>query len=97
MTLIVSQKPVKFLKQNIQFASELSKGHYLIDYNLYQAHIINLEEIALEGIDGILLSEFVKDADKITKPAKLQGISRSQKIVDILSAGLNLGDNVSRG
>ena len=89
MTLIVSQKPVKFLKQNRQFVSELSKGHYLIDYNLYQAHIINLEEIAFEGIDGVLLSEFVKDTAKIAESAKLQGISRSKNIIDILSAGLN--------
>ena len=90
MTLVVSQKPVKFIKQNRQFVSEVLRGHYLVDYNIYQAHIINLEEIALdEGIDGILLSEFVKDAGKIAEPAKLQGISRSQNIIDILSAGLN--------
>ena len=52
MTLIVSRKPAKFLKENRQFVSELSRGHYLIDYNLYQAHILNLEELSLEGIDG---------------------------------------------
>ena len=46
MTLIVSQKPAKFLKENRQFVSELSRGHYLIDYNLYQTHILNLEELS---------------------------------------------------
>ena len=89
MTLIVSQKPTKFLKENRQFVSERSTGHYIIDYNLYQAHILNLEELSLEGIDGILLSEFVKDKDRIGDPKELKKLSDSQNILDILSKGLN--------
>ena len=89
MTLIVSQKPAKFLKENRQFVSELSTGHYLIDYNLYQAHILNLEELSLEGIDGALLSEFVKDKSRIGDPKELKKLSGSQNILDILSEGLN--------
>ena len=89
MTLIVSQKPAKFLKENRQFVSELSTGRYLIDYNLYQTHILNLEELSLEGIDGALLSEFVKDKSRIGDPKELKKLSDSQNILDILSEGLN--------
>ena len=89
MTLIVSRKPTKFLKENRQFVSELSTGHYLIDYNLYQTHILNLEELSLEGIDGALLSEFVKDKSRIGDPKELKKLSGSQNILDILSKGLN--------
>ena len=72
MSLIVSQKPVKFLKENSQFVSEPSPGHYVVDYNLYKLHILNLEELSLDGIDGLLLSEFVKDASKIGNPKELK-------------------------
>ena len=48
MSLIVSQKPVKFLKENSQFVSEPSPGHYIVDYNLYKLHILNLEELSLD-------------------------------------------------
>ena len=89
MSLIVSQKPVKFLKENSQFVSEPSPGHYVVDYNLYKLHILNLEELSLDGIDGLLLSEFVKDVSKIGNPKELKKLSESQNILDILSEGLN--------
>ena len=89
MSLIVSQKPVKFLKENSQFVSEPSPGHYVVDYNLYKLHILNLEELSLDGIDGLLLSEFVKNKSKIGNPKALKKLSGSQNILDILLEGLN--------
>ena len=71
------------------FCVYLSTGRYLIDYNLYQAHILNLEELSFEGIDGALLSEFVKDKSGIGGPKELKKLSGSQNILDILSKGLN--------
>ena len=48
-----------------------------------------MEELSLEGIDGALLSEFVKNKNRIGDPKELKKLSDSQNILDILSKGLN--------
>lgn len=79
MTLIVSQKPVKFLKKNKKLISEPVKGHYMVYHGSYYAHIINLEEIEFDGVDGVLLSEFVRDPGKISQMRKSKGYQGIKK------------------
>ncbi len=90
MTLIVSQRPTKFLNQVKARVSESVKGRYCVDYHLFQIYIVNIEEaLPNDSLDGIFLSEFVKNKNKITVPSDVRkGIIREKKIVDILEEGL---------
>ena len=58
MTLIVNNKPVKFLKENKSFITEVQKGHYIANYNLFELHIIDLTHLEFKSIDGIFLLLF---------------------------------------
>ncbi len=62
----------------------------MIDYQAFKVYILNIEEAPLnDSLDGIFLSEFVKDKKKITMPADVRrGLVTDKKIVDILEEGL---------
>ncbi len=62
----------------------------MIDYQAFKVYILNIEETPLnDSLDGIFLSEFVKDKKKITMPADVRkGLVNDKKIVDILEEGL---------
>ncbi len=90
VSLIVSQKPSKFLSETTSKVSQQVKGRYVIDYQAFKVYILNIEEAPLnDSLDGIFLSEFVKDKKKITMPAHVRrGLVSDKKIVDILEEGL---------
>ncbi len=90
VSLIVSQKPSKFLSETTSKVSQQVKGRYVIDYQAFKVYILNIEEAPLnDSLDGVFLSEFVKDKKKITMPADVRrGLVSDKKIVDILEEGL---------
>ncbi len=90
ISLIVSQKPSKFLSETTSKVSQQVKGRYVIDYQAFKVYILNIEEAPLnDSLDGVFLSEFVKDKKKITMPADVRrGLVIDKKIVDILEEGL---------
>ncbi len=90
VSLIVSQKPSKFLSKTTSKVSQQVKGRYVIDYQAFKVYILNIEEAPLnDSLDGVFLSEFVKDKKKITMPSDVRrGLVTDKKIVDILEEGL---------
>ena len=90
ITLIVSRRPLKFLKEVKSNVTETLRGRYMVQYPSFKLVLLNLEEIALESsLDGIFLSEFVKDKNKITDFSSLnERVCGNKKIVDILQEGI---------
>ncbi len=90
ITMICSVTPKKYLAQHSKTVREVVPGHYIEDHGSYETHIINIEKASLEGADGVLLSAFCRDPDRIVKANEIPGMNISEVLLDKLIAGYKM-------
>ena len=57
-TLIVNNHPRNYLAKHKEYIKEIEKGHYIVNFNLYQIHILDLTRLEFNGYDGKFLLNF---------------------------------------
>ena len=87
ITLICSRTPRKFIREYKEYFAETCPGHFIGDYGMYKIHIINIETIRLSGPDGMFLSEFCRNIDRLSDQAEIKGSGFPKQIVDKLRKG----------
>ena len=93
ITLIISRKPYKFLSRFKSLVKEESRGIYHLLDHWIDLHVINIEEAKLLGSDGLFLSTFMKDIEKmkaINERRILQNKEiKNKQVVDELLKSVN--------
>ncbi len=90
ITMICSVTPKKYLAQHSRTVREVVPGHYIEDHGSYETHIINIEKASLEGPDGVLLSAFCRNPDRVVKANEIPGMNISKVLLDKLIAGYKM-------
>jgi hypothetical protein len=62
MSLFVNNHPREFLKKYKNFCKELEKGVWELNLNFNKIYLIELHEIALDGLDRLFLGNFSVDS-----------------------------------
>ncbi len=88
ITLVCSRTPKKFI--SIDLFTEVQRGHFVGSYAMYQIHIINIERIDISDPDGIFLSEFCREIDRISGETKIQRANYPREIIDKLLSGYEM-------
>ena len=73
ITLICSCTPRKFIWEYKEHFTETCPGHFISNHGMYKIHIINIEIIRLSGPDGIFLSEFCRNIDRLSGKDEIEG------------------------
>ena len=64
---------------------------------MYKIHIINIETIQLSGPDGIFLSEFCRDIDRLSEQAEIKESGFPKQIIDKLLKGVIMRLSIFEG
>ena len=81
ITLIISKKPQKLLSSFKDILTNPQKGIYKIRDPWISLTVVNIEEAALEGVDGVFLSAFCKTTERMASDKKVKQVSKTKKIV----------------
>ena len=79
ISLLISKKPRKFLAEYKSEIREIGKGFYELQNMLINLRVINIEEVELTGKDGIFLSAFCKDLERMNKLRKISSTGDYKK------------------
>ena len=87
ITLICSRTPRKFIREHKKYFIETCPGHFIGNYGMYKIHIINIEAIRLSGPDGVFLSEFCRDIDRLSDQSEIkESVSPNRLLTNCLRA-----------
>ena len=64
---------------------------------MYRIHIINIETIRLSGPDGVFLSEFCRNIDRLSAEAEIEGSGFPKPIIDKLLKGIIMRLSIFEG
>ena len=78
ITLLISQKPRKFLEEYKTEVKELGSGLYTLQNTGIHLRVINIEKAELKGEDGAFLSLFCKDMERLSNVQKKTDRSSSK-------------------
>ena len=88
ITLICSRTPRKFIWEHKEYFTETCPGHFIGNYGMYKIHIINIETIRLSGPDGVFLSEFCRNIDRLSDQTEIKESGFPKQIIDKLLKGM---------
>ena len=97
MTLICSSSPRKFITAHREHFREVCPGHFVGKYGIYDIHIINIESVQLAGPDGVFLSGFCRNVDRLFSKAEIKKFNLPPQIVDKLLKGITMRLTVFEG
>ncbi len=97
ITLICSRTPRKFIREYKESFTEACSGHFIGNYGMYRIHIINIEIIRLSGPDGVFLSEFCRNIDRLSGQAEIKESGFPKQIVDKLLKGTIMRISIFEG
>ena len=97
ITLICSRTPKKFIQEHKESFTETCPGHFIGDYRMYKIHIINIETIRLSGPDGIFLSEFCRNIDRLSGKTEIEESGFPKQIIDKLLEGIIMRLSIFEG
>ena len=97
ITLICSSTPRKFIREYSEYFTETCPGHFIGSYGMYQIHIINIEIIRLSGPDGVFLSEFCRNIDRLSDKAEIEESGFPKQIIDKLLKGIIIRLSIFEG
>ncbi len=97
ITLICSRTPRKFIREHKEYFTETCPGHFIGNYGMYKIHIINIETIQLSGPDGVFLSEFCRDIDRLSDQTEIKESGFPKQIIDKLLKGIIMRLSIFEG
>ncbi len=97
ITLICSRTPRKFIREHKEYFIETCPGHFIGNYGMYKIHIINIETIRLSGPDGVFLSEFCRNIDRLSDQTEIKESGFPKQIIDKLLKGIIMRLSIFEG